>query len=314
MKPEMFSIVIPTHNRAGTLKRSLSHLLQMEGVERCEAIVVNDGSTDGTAEVLEELRRTYPEILRVLTIANGGPARARNRGVEAARGERILFVDDDVFPRPGMLQSHARMLDAGYAGSQGLLLWPPEIAESPLVRYIDSRGSQFAFDRVKDPACMEYRYVYTGNFAVHRAEVLRAGGFDEELFCRQTGFSAFEDTVLGFQLRRNGARLALNREAVADHSHVMTEEEYLRRERNVGYGIGLLNWKYPEIAQELGLTRKKYLAAPQMGLLRLINALPAAPRAAGYSFRMRLRHREAFYRGFLQFRRENALRRKAENL
>ena len=304
--PLLFSIVMPTHNRAGTLKRSLAHLLRLEGMERCEAIVVNDGSTDDTAAVLEEARQAAPEIVRALTVENGGPARARNHGVEAARGERILFLDDDVFPRRGMLESHARMLDAGYRGSQGLLLWPRELAGSPLIRYIDSRGSQFAFDRVEDTRRMDFRYVYTGNFAVVRAELERAGGFDEELFNRKAGFSAFEDTVLGYRLQRNGAALALNKEAVADHTHEMTEEEYLRRERNVGYGIGLLNRKYPEIARELGLARKHFLAAPQMRLLRLVNGLPALRRAAGYSLGMRLRHREAFYRGFLQFQREDA--------
>ena len=102
----MFSLVIPTHNRAALLRRTLAHLLKLDEIAGCEIIVVNDGSTDDTGAVLEQYRQMFPRIIRVITLENGGPGRARNFGVEAARNERILFVDDDVFPRPGMIQSH----------------------------------------------------------------------------------------------------------------------------------------------------------------------------------------------------------------
>jgi glycosyltransferase involved in cell wall biosynthesis len=306
MIPDMFSIVVPTHNRARKLKRSLAHLLQLAEIDRCEVIVVNDGSTDGTVAVLEELRRSRPEILRVLTVANGGPGHARNRGVAVARCNRILFVDDDVFPRPGMIESHSRMLDAGYAGSQGLLPWHHEISQTPLLRYIDSSGSEFAFDQVEDASRLDFRHVYTGNFAVLRDEFLKVGGFDEGCFNRDLGFSAFEDSVLGYQLGQNGARLALNKEAVADHLRDMTEEEFLRKERKVGYIFGHLIEKYPAIARALGLRRKDVLVEPQIQLLQFVNAMPGVRYLTGYYWSLRLRHREAFYRGFLQFRQEHA--------
>src|SRR5271169_6252205 len=127
----MFSLVIPTHNRASVLVRSMAHLLKLDGIKDCEVIVVNDGSTDDTAAVLEQFGQAAPDIIRVFTLTNGGPARARNHGVRAAKHERILFVDDDVFPRPGMLQSHWRLLNAGYTGSQGLLLWHEDITITP---------------------------------------------------------------------------------------------------------------------------------------------------------------------------------------
>lgn len=306
MTPELFSIVIPTHNRAGKLKRVLAHLLHLPEIERCEVIVVDDGSTDGTAALLEECSQSRPEIVRVLTVANGGPGYARNRGAELARGNRILFLDDDVFPRSGAIESQSRMLDAGYAGSQGLLLWHWEISQMPLVRYIDSRGSEFAFDQIRDASRLDFRHLYTGNFAVLRSEFLKTGGFDESLFIRKERFSAFEDTVLGYQLRQNGARLALNKESVVDHLRDMTEEGYLRRERKIGYSFGYLMEKYPAIARALGLGRKEFLAEPQIRLLRFLNAMPCFRFLTGYRLSIRLRQREAFYRGFLQFRREHA--------
>ncbi len=301
----MFSLVIPTYNRAPILKRTLAHLLKLKRMEDCEIIVVNDGSTDETAAVLEEAWTAAPKIVRILTAENGGPASARNRGIEAAKHERILFVDDDVFPRPGLLESHGRMLDAGYIGSQGMLLWHEDIKITPLIRFIDSRGSQFAFDTVKDAGHLDFAHVYTANFAVLRSAVLAAGGFDEGFFNKKLGFSAFEDTILGYNLIRNGGKLGFNREAVADHLHDMSEDGYLYREYKVGYAIGLLRRKYPVIARSLGLERKDFLPESQAHLLEMINATSILRQVFGYSLSMRLRNREAFYRGFVEFKREN---------
>ena len=300
----MFSLVIPTHNRAAILERSLANLMTLEGILECEVITVDDGSTDNTPEVLRNFVRRFPNVIRTIRITNGGPGRARNCGLQAASQDRILFVDDDVFPRRGMLQHHKRLLDEGYSGSQGMLLWHKEVAITPLIRYIDSRGSQFAFDRVTDPLHLDFAYVYTGNLAVSRKAVLEAGGFDETFFNRDLSFSAFEDTILGYKLVKNGATLALNREAIGDHLHDMTEDGFVRREYKVGYAIGLLREKYPTIAKTLGLDRKDFMVATQARLLAMINTPAVAAKLLGYPLSMRLRVREAFCRGFLLFKSE----------
>ena len=308
----LFSLVIPTHNRAAILKRTLAHLLGVDGIAECEIIVVNDGSTDATALVLNNFKQVAPTLLRVITLDNGGPGRARNAGVDAARSEHIMFVDDDVFPRRDMLRSHKRLLDAGYTGSQGLLLWHQEIAMTPLIRYIDARGSQFAFDRVRNAGNLDFAFVYTGNFAVLRSAVLEAGGFDESFFNRELAFSAFEDTILAYRLKQNGARLGLNREAIGDHLHDMKEDAYFSREYKVGYSIGRLQQQYPAIARALGLERKDFMLEPQTHLLSLMNAQPLMRHFAWHPLRMRLRHREAFCRGFLHYKQESTeIRRRA---
>lgn len=302
----MFSLVIPTHNRAPILKRMLEHLFTLEGIADCEVIVVNDGSTDGTAGMLEEYRLKFPEILRTYqTTTNGGPARARNHGIRIVQKDRILFIDDDVFPRAGMLQSHKRMLDDGYTGSQGLLFWHPEITITPLIRYLDSRGTQFAFDQVKDPARLSFAHVYTANFAVSKKALVDIGGFDEQFFDRATAFGAFEDTILGYALQQYGARLGLNRDAVADHLHDMTEEAVFRKEQKVGFFIGSIKARYPAIAHALGYGRRGgFLNEMQVPVLGVINNSRFLRDVFGYSFSMRLRHREAFCRGLLQFERK----------
>jgi glycosyltransferase involved in cell wall biosynthesis len=301
----MFSVIIPTHDRAPILKRMLEHLFTLKGIAECEVIVVNDGSADDTGAVLAEYRVKFPNILRTHNITNGGPARARNHGLRTARRDRILFVDDDVFPREGMLESHKRMLDNGYTGSQGLLLWHPDITITPLIRYLDSRGTQFAFDQIKDPAKLSFAHVYTANFAVSKKALVDVGGFDEQFFDRAMAFGAFEDTILGYGLQQNGAELGLNRDALADHLHDMTEEAVFRREQKVGFYIGRLKARYPEIAQALGHGgRGGFLNELQVRVLGVINNRRFPRDVFGYSFRMRLRHREAFCRGLLEFERE----------
>lgn len=300
----MFSLIIPTYNRAPILRRMLEHLFTLEGIAECEVIVVNDGSTDGTAAVLEEYRLRFSDVLRTYDITNGGPARARNHGLRAAQRERVLFIDDDVFPSQGMLHSHKRLLDHGYTGSQGLLLWHPEITITPLIRYLDSRGTQFAFDQVKDPARLSFAHVYTANFAVSKKALVDIGGFDEQFFDRAMAFGAFEDTILGYGLQQNGAQLGFNRDAVADHLHDMTEEAVFRREQKVGFYIGRLKARYPAIAHALGHGGGGLLNEMQVRVLGVINQSGFLRDVFGYSFSMRLRHREAFCRGLLQFQRE----------
>jgi glycosyltransferase involved in cell wall biosynthesis len=267
-------------------------------------IVINDGSTDDTAQVLEHFKLSHPAIMRTITLDNGGPARARNHGVRAAQNDLILFVDDDVFPRPGMVRSHYDLLESGYTGSQGLLLWHEEIKITPLIRYIDSRGSQFAFDQVKNPRDLSFAHVYTGNFAVRRKEILDVGGFDERIFHKQLAVAAFEDTILGYSLWRSGAKLALNKHAIADHLHDMTEDAFINREFKVGYAIGRVRELYPELASELGWAHKDFLPESQSQLLHMVNSASVVRKLLGYSLSMRLRNREAFYRGFARFKQE----------
>lgn len=87
------SIIIPAYNAASYLPQCLDSILAQEHQD-CEVIVVDDGSTDGTAALLKH----YPEV-KVIHQANRGMSTARNRGLDEARGEYVLFVDsDDLLP------------------------------------------------------------------------------------------------------------------------------------------------------------------------------------------------------------------------
>jgi glycosyltransferase involved in cell wall biosynthesis len=104
--PPLFSVVIPTHNRARTILRALSSVLA-QTFDDYEIIIVDDGSSDGTPELLATLHSTRCRVLR--NEKNSGVSTSRNRGVAAARGKIIAFLDDDDEFRPGTLAAlHAR--------------------------------------------------------------------------------------------------------------------------------------------------------------------------------------------------------------
>ncbi|NMC48357.1 MAG: glycosyltransferase, partial [Desulfovibrio sp.] len=195
-------------------EKALAAMLGIDGIADCEIIVVDDGSTDATPAVLEGLAARHPGIVRFTRRQNAGPGVARNTGLGMARRERILFLDDDVFPEPGLLRAHARFLDQGFDLSQGVLTWHPDLADTWLMRYMDAHGMQFAFDRVENDEELSYLYVYTANLAVKAEKIREVGGFDSAFAAKRY---AFEDTAFAYALKMAGCRLGLNREARAVH-------------------------------------------------------------------------------------------------
>ena len=104
----MISIITPAYNAASHLEAALNSVLAQTWSD-WEWVIVNDGSTDGTAAFLDALDE--PRI-RVVHQANGGVSAARNVGLDLARGDYVTFLDaDDVLP-PDALEQRAAFLDA----------------------------------------------------------------------------------------------------------------------------------------------------------------------------------------------------------
>jgi len=88
-KPMLVSVIIPTYNRAKTIERAVNSVLNQTW-NQIELIVVDDGSTDQTVEVLKR----YGNKIRLIRQQNGGPGAARNTGIKAATGDVISFLDE----------------------------------------------------------------------------------------------------------------------------------------------------------------------------------------------------------------------------
>src|ERR1700758_5194533 len=110
------SIIIPTFNGAAHIGNCLDALIKQAERQGTEILVVNDGSTDNTVEVVSRYRG-----VRLITQSNAGPAAARNRGALEAKGSIVLFTDDDCVPmadwQSAMLEPFA---DANVVGVKGV--------------------------------------------------------------------------------------------------------------------------------------------------------------------------------------------------
>src|ERR1700730_5035232 len=173
------SIIVPTYNRRSRLQRLLMLPDEVHASGRdFEVLVADDGSSDGTGEMLGTLRVTYP--LRLLPGEHGGPCAARNRAIQAARGEILLFLDDDVWPADGLIECHLDLhrRDA-WAAAIGPMVPPRNLRLAPWLRWeaamLQRQYELFA----SEYAAPTQLHFYTGNASVRRAHALAAGGFDE---------------------------------------------------------------------------------------------------------------------------------------
>jgi glycosyltransferase involved in cell wall biosynthesis len=202
METPSISVVIPAYNAARTLELCLKSLRASER-QPLECIVVDDGSTDATAEVV----RRYGAKL-ISTGGRQGPAKARNRGAREAAGEVVFFVDADICLHPNTLSRVA----GGFAAE-------PEI-DAIIGSYDDSPEQQDVLSMYRN---LMHRYVHqhsreeastfwSGCGAIRRSVFLQHGGFDESY-----GRPAIEDIELGYRLSAAGHRIRLDRGLEVKH-------------------------------------------------------------------------------------------------
>lgn len=95
------SIIVPVYNTEPYVKRCLQSILK-QTLKSFEIIIVNDGSTDRSAAIIDEFATAHPDIITVVTKTNGGLGDARNHGIREAKGEYLGFVDSDDWIAPDM--------------------------------------------------------------------------------------------------------------------------------------------------------------------------------------------------------------------
>jgi glycosyltransferase involved in cell wall biosynthesis len=188
--PEV-SVVVPTRDRAGRLEGLLRSLAQQTlAPERFEVIVVDDGSTDRTAEMLAGESRRARLRIRILRGRGSGPAVARNAGWRAAQAPLVAFTDDDCEAAPDWLER----LAAAAAEHPGAVI---QGSTTPIPRELERTAPFTRTKSIVEPS----PWFQTCNIAYPRDLLARLGGFDER-FREPQG----EDVDLGWRARELGAR------------------------------------------------------------------------------------------------------------
>lgn len=243
------SVVIPTYNRLDTLQHVLPTLLEQDvEAERYELLVCDSNSTDGTAQYLAQLQEAYP-TLRRLADAYGGRAAARNAGIQAARGEIVLFNDSDILASPDLLSTHLRR----HRERTGIAVVGLEVQVASLQEYAykrdhpQARGHLHPASRKK----LSWLYFLTGNASVRRDDLLRAGCFDESF----TGYG-HEDLELGYRLQRLGIAICYEPNAVNYHCQAVGYEDQKEKMRLAGRSTARFYRKHSdfEVMLKLGMT------------------------------------------------------------
>jgi cellulose synthase/poly-beta-1,6-N-acetylglucosamine synthase-like glycosyltransferase len=222
------SVVVPAYNASDTLANCIFALLaQTISRSEYEVIVVDDGSTDNTAEVA-----AWYDV-QLVRQAHRGPAAARNRGLEVAAGGLILLTDADCRPAPNWIEAmSAPFADPDVAGCKGVYRTDQR---EWVARFVQAEYEEKYRGMARAPA-IDFVDTYSAGY---RRRILQLeGAFNETI-------AVAEDAELSFRLARRGYKLVFNPNAVVYHQHARALGHYLRRKFRYGKWRVQVYARYP---------------------------------------------------------------------
>ena len=237
------SVIIPTHQRRESLGAVIEPLLADPALR--ELVVAVDGSTDGTAEWLEQ-RGSRDSRLTVLQLPNRGVSAARQAGLEAATSDLVLFLDDDVVPGRGLVTGHARrhaaeahVLVQGYTPND----WRRLRRSRRAIARIYRNGYEQTCARYEREPELVLRGFWGGNFSLRRADCQDVG-IANPLFGRG---AREEDREFGIRCLKAGLRGVFDRRLVGDHRYDRDLTSFRRDCRESGRYRRMIHDLHPDV-------------------------------------------------------------------
>ena len=248
--PISASIIIPTFNGSARIGNCLSALAAQIAGRPIEILVVDDGSTDHIADVVEQ----YPAA-RLIVQKNAGPASARNRGAREAAGKIILFTDDDCVPMPDWLDAMLEPFkQPDIVGAKGVYRTRQKsvIARFVQIEYEDK------YRLMKSLVSIDFIDTYSAGFV--RDRFLEMTGYD-------TSFpvACAEDVELSYRMSARGWKMVFALAAVVFHTHPGTLSQYLRKKYKFAF------WRVLAVSKNPGKAVKDS-HTPQVMKLQLLLA------------------------------------------
>jgi glycosyltransferase involved in cell wall biosynthesis len=231
----LITVAICTRNRAALLEKAVrSVLAQMTG--RAEILIVDNGSTDDTAQLATKFSFADPRVI-IFHEPQTGLSHARNLVLRAARGEWIVFLDDDAEVETGWLAAYENFFSnpphAGVTCAGGPI--SPNFETSPPAWFVSNSDG---FNRVdKTRRCEPGEHPWGCNYAVRREAALAVGGFNPALGHRGLSLGAHEETELTGRLQQAGGEVWLVVDARIRH-FVSAERLRLKWQLRSSFGVG----------------------------------------------------------------------------
>lgn len=242
----LVSIIITTYNRVDALRETLKALSnQTIAPDQYEILVADDGSTDGTSEMLAQCE--LPCVLKAFRAAkNGGISAGRNLAIPHARGTFIIFVSDDLIVPASFIQTHLDTREK-YPGCWvvGGFQQLDSLTETPFGRYLDDLEKYFEEMRKSKqlgPNVWEMTYPTARNLSMRRSDFELTGLFDEQFR------SGCEDQDLAHQAMPHGIKFIYNDTITSLHNDQAGDfKRYCRTQQRFAHDTVFYIAKYPTI-------------------------------------------------------------------
>jgi glycosyltransferase involved in cell wall biosynthesis len=226
------SVIVPAYNARKTIGQCIEALLsQKYQRENYEVIVIDDGSTDGTAEAV----KTYP--VKYIYQRNQGPATARNAGVREAQGEIILFTDSDCVPSDNWIAEMIKPFeDKEVVAVKGSY----KTRQKSMVARFAQIEFEERFEMLKKTESIDMVDTYSAGY---RKEIfLQMGGFDPYFPVANN-----EDTELSYRMSKLGYKMVFNPDAIVYHlNHPSSIRRYTRLKFWRGYWRTVVYKRFPD--------------------------------------------------------------------
>jgi lipopolysaccharide/colanic/teichoic acid biosynthesis glycosyltransferase len=227
MTRETVSVIVPAYNAESTIANCVAAIRNQVYDKPFEIIVIDDGSTDATAE-----RAKAGDVI-VISTKRRRPAAARNTGIEAASGNLVCCTDADCIPHPDWLSEITKPFkDPSVIACKGIY--------STRQREVVARFVQLEYEDKYDLLRIQPDIDFIDTYsAAYRRDILQAnGGFDERFFY-------LEDQELSFRLAARAYRMVFQERAVVEHRHSRTLAAYIRKKVTIGYWKAQVVRRFP---------------------------------------------------------------------